>query len=309
MPVSSRHVLEQGPMLAALGKTAARAIAQKARPPRDGRSGAGSFRPAEIVRTVAGPSSELVSAYVAHVGGDPRGYRGKVPPHLFPQWVMPVAADTLAGVPYPITRILNAGCRLQVNAAIPVGERLTVRAALAGIEEDERRALITQRVVTGTPAIPEALEIEIRAIVPLGGGGGGKKRDAGEKPRVPLDAHEILRSRLSADAGLSFAKLTGDFNPIHWIAPAARAAGFRNVILHGFGTFARTFEALNRGLFSGDVTRLRVLDSRFTRPLVLPHDVGFYVKGTSPGEVYVGDALGGPAYASGRFEARPFEQA
>ena len=32
------------------------------------------------------------------------------------------------------------------------------------------------------------------------------------------DAREVQRTRLRADAGLGFAKLTGDFNPIHWLA-------------------------------------------------------------------------------------------
>ena len=306
MPVSSRHVFEQGPMLAALGRTAARALAQKVGSKRPPNGASLPSWPVEIERTADAPSSELVAAYVRHVGGDARAYKGKVPPHFFPHWVMPVAADVLSGLPYPVTKILNAGCRLQVNAPIPLGERLVVGAALVNVEEDGRRALITQRVFTGPASTPQALEVEIRAIVPLGRGGGDKKRDAGDKPRVPLAAREIQRSRLSSDAGLSFAKLTGDFNPIHWVPPAARAAGFRNVILHGYGTFARAFEALARGLFSGDPARLKVLDARFTRPLVLPHDVGFYVSGGLPGEVFVGDALGGPLYMSGRFETRPF---
>ena len=300
MPVSSRYVLQQGPMLAALGKTAARAISQQLAG-RRGKSAAGpaSVPSLEIVRTLAGPSPELVDAYVAHVGGDPRAYKTSVPPHFFPHWVMPVAADTLEGVPYPITRVLNGGCRMQVNRAIPRGEALEVRAQLTSIDDDGRRAVLTQHVVTSTASAPDALVVDIYAIVPLSGGSKDKsKSGAQEKPRVPLDAKEIGFVRLGHDAGLSFAKLTGDFNPIHWVSAAARAAGFRNVILHGFGTLARSAEALNRGVFGGDVKRLRTLDVKFTRPLVLPHEVGFFVSGN---QVFVGDAVGGPAYMTGRF--------
>ena len=116
---------------------------------------------------------------------------------------------------------------------------------------------------------------------------------------MPEGYREIGWLKLNANAGLSFAKLTGDFNPIHWVAPYARAAGFRNVILHGFGTFARCCEQLNRGLLGGDVRRLRVLDAKFTRPLVLPHQVGVYVHQRS---VCVGDGVEGPAYMTGNFE-------
>ncbi|HKU41398.1 MAG TPA: MaoC/PaaZ C-terminal domain-containing protein [Polyangiales bacterium] len=294
MPVSSRYVLQQGPMLATLGKTAAIALTQRMRRKRNGTPHAPS---PEVARNVAPPSPQLMDAFVRHLGGEPRAYRDIVPPHLFPQWVLPVAAETLAGISYPLLRVLNAGCRMQINAPLPRGERLEVRAQLANVDDDGKRALLTQRVVTGTASSPNALVTEIHALVPLARDKSDGARK--ERPRVPDGAREIAFLHLSADEGLSFAKLTGDFNPIHWIRPYAKAAGFRSVILHGFGTFARSVEALNRGVFGGDVHKLRVLEARFTRPLVLPHDVGFYVSGR---EFFVGDAPLGPAYLTGHFE-------
>jgi len=296
MPVSSRYVLQQGPMLATLGKTAAWAVAQRIRPKRNGAS---VHAPApEVVRSIAPPAPALLDAFVRHLGGEARAYREIVPPHFFPHWALPVVGDTLAGISYPLLRILNAGCRMQINAPLPRGERLEVRAQLANIDDDGKRALLTQRVITGTASCPDALIVEIHALVPLArekSDGAARK----ERPRVPSGAREIAFVHLASDAGLSFAKLTGDFNPIHWIKPYAKAAGFRSVILHGFGTFARSVEALNRGLFGGDVHKLRVLEARFTRPLALPHDVGFYVQER---ELFVGDAPLGPAYLTGHFE-------
>ncbi len=302
--VSSLHVLRQGTMLATLGKTAIGALRQS----RQRAHEPGAARPpvttpsAEITRTFAPLSPRLLDDYVQHVGGDPRAYRNEVPPHFFPHWAMPVAAPTLRDLPYPLTRVLNGGCRVQINQPLPRNEALIVRGKLTDIDEDERRVVLTQRVVTGTASAPNALMTDIYAIVPLGGGK-DKGKAAKEKPRVPSDAHEIASFRLGSDAGLSFAKLTGDFNPIHWIPLAARAAGFPNVILHGFGTLARAYEALNRGVFGGDVHRLKVLDVKFTRPLVLPHDLSVFVRAHgADSEVFVGDALGGPAYMTGRFE-------
>jgi len=69
---------------------------------------------------------------------------------------------------------------------------------------------------------------------------------------------------------------------------------------------ARAIEALNRGLFAGDVTALQEIDVRFTRPLVLPARVGVYVRGD---KVWVGDAPGGPAYLEGTFKLRNKGQA
>lgn len=293
-------------MLAMLGKTAARALTQSLRKGANGKSSVVTPGP-EFRRTFAPLPSDLLDQYVSHVGGDARAYKGIVPAHFFPQWSMPVAADALAALPYPILRVLNAGCRMRVHKQLPRGEALHVRAQLAAIDDDGRRALITTRVITGTDSTPDALETEIYAFVPLGKSNGASKdkgngkpaKAVADKPRVPEGSHEIAFTKLRADAGLSFAKLTGDFNPIHWVPAYARASGFRNVILHGFGTFARACEGLNRGLLGGDVRRLSLLEAKFTRPLVLPHSVGVYVRQR---EVYVGDGIQGPAYMTGHFE-------
>ena len=153
------------------------------------------------------------------------------------------------------------------------------------------------------PGPPDALTADMFAIVPLGGGKDSKDgKTAGAKKevaRVPDDARELAYFKLSANAGLDFAKLTGDFNPVHWIPGYARAFGFSNVILHGFGTMARAIEGVNRGVFAGDVTRIKRWTCRFTKPLVLPARAGLYVRGQ---DVFVGVAKGGPAYLVGHFE-------
>ena len=118
---------------------------------------------------------------------------------------------------------------------------------------------------------------------------------------VPKDAQRIAIWQLPVNAGLEFAMLTGDFNPVHWVRPYARAMGFRNRILHGFSTLARTIESLNKELFKGDVSGLQSIDVRFTRPLVLPAAVAVFVKDH---HVYVGDAVGSPSYLEGTFSPR-----
>jgi hypothetical protein len=155
-------------------------------------------------------------------------------------------------------------------------------------------------VVTGTRSAPNALSAEFRALVPLGK---GDKRGKGalDKPRISESAREIAFFELPKRSGLDFAKATGDFNPIHWAPRYAKAMGFRSVILHGFGSLSFTFEGLARGLFAGNVRRIRVLDANFVRPLVLPARAGLYV--WDDGQVGLGDAPGGPAYLLGKYEA------
>ena len=292
------HLVHQGPVLRALGGILFSSLPS---------SSAQSSRvapavPSGWIEAVLPPRPEsLVRDYIRHVGGDPGWYRGVLPLHMFPQWSFPLLARAVAGLPYPTTRIVNAGCWIEVRAPLPAGEPLHVKVRLESIHDDGRRALIVQRVVTGTAEQPEAMTAELRAIVPLAARKPGAARPASAHHRVPLDAKEIAFLRLRGSAGRDFAALTGDVNPIHWFPPAARAAGFRGCILHGFSTLARTVEALNRRVFAGDPRSLSSIDVRFVRPLVLPSSVGVYI--TRSSEAFVGDAPGGGAYLEGRFEA------
>jgi hypothetical protein len=256
-----------------------------------------------IEARVAPPPSGLVRDYVRHVGGDPAWYRGRLPAHLFPQWGLPIAAKALAALAYPIARIMNAGCRIESNTPLPANEPLEVRARIEAVDDDGRRAIITQRIVTGTRTAPEALVADARAFIRLARRTGEEngKRTSEERAVPAENVHEIGFLRIGANAGLDFAKLTGDFNPVHWLAPYARASGFRNCILHGFSTLARAIEALNRARLSGDPYRLRVIDARFTKPVVLPASIGVYVSGD--GRLWVGDAPQGRAYLEAQFEA------
>ena len=296
MAVSNRHILDQGPALSALGRVAIRAIEQQLL---GNKKGASPIVPGPTVEATFPPRrAALVRDYIEHVGGDPEWYRGRVPAHFFPQWAFGLASKVLDGLPYPMARVLNVGCDLTLRAPLPQDEPLMVRANLANIDDDGRRVVLQTRVITSTPSAKDAVIADMFAMVPLkrGDKSNGEKK---ESQRVPEDATEVAHFKLGADAGLDFAKLTGDFNPIHWVRPAARAAGFPNVILHGFATMARAIEGLNQSVFDGDPTRLKVWRCRFTKPLVLPAQAGVF---TENKDVFVGGALSGPAYLVGSYE-------
>ncbi len=302
MAVSSLHIFKQGPVLRALGATALQSLLAK-----KSTLGPPPVTPGDWIEATLPPRDpQLVRDYIRHTGGDVGAYRNTLPPHFFPQWGFGLAAQTLVGLPYPLAKVMNAGCRLEIKRALPANEPLEVKVRLESIDDDGKRAILTQRVVTGTKSAPEALISDMRVFVPLGSRDGKGKPSGAPKvrPTVPLgaDCKELAFFRLGADAGLDFAKLTGDFNPVHWVPAYAKSFGFRNVILHGFGTMARAIEALNRRQFAGAVDRLTSVEVRFTKPLVLPAQVGVYV--TSDNRLFVGDAKGGGAYLEGTFTNR-----
>ena len=295
-----RHLIHQGPVLAALGRVAVSLVTQK-----PGGSLPELPTPLETV-TVPPRPRKLLHDYVRAVGGNPKAYGDTVPAHLFPQWGFPLLSNTYGVLPYPLAKVLNQGCRIEVNQPLPAGEPLQLSAQLTEVREDPGKARITQKLVTGTASAPEALVCEIYATVPL-----PREKTPGEKrkrrppPTVDGDLRELQRWRLPSDAGWQFACLTGDVNPVHWITPYAKIAGFKSVILHGFATLARALEGVTKTRWSGDPWRLKCVDVRFVRPLVLPAKAGLYLEPglvDHPRRLAVGSAPGGLAYMLGTLE-------
>ena len=210
MAVSRKHLFNQGPVIAALGRVAWEAAHQK-----KGASGPAPATPGPALTQIVPPRPpDLVRAYLRAVGGDPRAYRGQVPGHLFPQWGFPLLARTLEGIPYPMAKVLNGGCRIDFNEPLPAGVPLKLRACLDHVDDNGKRAVLRQKLITGTAERPEAIVAYEYAIVPLGGGkekgsnGKPQPKKKKEKARVPEDVRELARWRIGPKAGLDFAQLT-----------------------------------------------------------------------------------------------------
>ena len=297
------HALRQGPTVSAMGRLALRQALTSALPDALTRRPTLMLPGPALTETVPPRDPELLRSYARWCRSDPSSARGAVPPHLFPQWGFPLMMRALADAPWPLARAVNAGCRIEVNRPLPAGEPMSLQARLLRVDENERRAVATLELRTSTASAPDALRCELSVLVPKATSPqvGQRRRASDTQHLVPTDAQEIGYMKIGADAGLEFACLTGDFNPVHWVAPWARAAGFGGPILHGFGTLARALERLNRNVFAGDAHALSSVEVRFTRPVRLPARLGVWY---APGELWVGEAPGAPAHLVGAWTAR-----
>jgi hypothetical protein len=64
--------------------------------------------------------------------------------------------------------------------------------------------------------------------------------------------------------------------------------------------FARAIEGVIASRFCGDVSRARVWDARFVRPLRVPADVALFGR---DGAAWIGDAPGGATYLAMEWSA------
>ena len=81
---------------------------------------------------------------------------------------------------------------------------------------------------------------------------------------------ELARWPLPAGAGRRYARVSGDYNPIHLWPWTARPFGFRAPILHGYATAARTAHALIAQRLRGDACRPAADAHRLPRPAAPP---------------------------------------
>ena len=273
-PISAKHILRQKAVIFGLLRLAAGSAGSRFRKtPR-------STIPGNWIHQHLRPRNmQLVRDYILWTGGDVSRYQNHLPPHFFTHWGFPVLAKTLHHIPYPATRILNQGCRIRRNGDMPSDQPLQVKARLEEIAVDENRARLHQQIVTGTAQSPDAMVCDIYAIVKLSSGANSNRKPA----ILPNDVEVIGSHQFPKHAGLDFAKLTGDFNPIHWVKPMAKLSGFPTTIMHGFGLLAVTIETLNRHLQHKGQGSWRCIDVRFIKALTLPNLGTIYLgKSTKP---------------------------
>lgn len=98
-----------------------------------------------------------------------------------------------------------------------------------------------------------------------------------ELPGSPVDdtapalgaLSELSHWQAPADIGRRYARVSGDYNPIHLSALSARLFGFPQAIAHGLWTKARTLAALHEHLPAANIE----IAVQFQKPVRLPGEV------------------------------------
>jgi hypothetical protein len=275
--VPYRLLRHQLPMLLTgarvVGHTVLNAIVPASRPAASATATATALRIMPVARVIAAPPDALVAEYIRWAGA--AGYGDQLPPHMVSQWSLPLVGELLLHMPYKLTSVINQGVSLRVHGPLPCRVPLHVSATVEQIEEMPGRIKVVVAVITGTAQQPLLVEARLHMSFLLPG-----PRTAKTAPARAAEPAWQTVGRWSADArdGLRFALLTGDFNPIHWCGPLARRSVFRSLVLHGFGSFVRSYEILRQ-----HGVDFKEIDVRFVKPVPLPCAV-LSVQIAPPGE-------------------------
>ena len=211
------------------------------------------------------PSQKLIDHYIYWSGAGIFPYSKQVPPHLFFQLVMPHCIEQLKQTRYSLTRIVNLGCAMKIYSPIQYNAAIKAQICIKRLKESMGRARIVQHIdIFANKKL--ALELEIHTLLPT------ETVEANTPPAKTTDKQpqadftELGVWQAQPWDGGDFALLTGDFNPIHWSNLAGKRSAFGSKVLHGFGTFVRSFELLQANLNRA----VKHIDVRFTAPLQLP---------------------------------------
>ncbi|MGF0242069.1 MaoC family dehydratase [Rhodococcus sp. IEGM1300] len=90
-----------------------------------------------------------------------------------------------------------------------------------------------------------------------------------ENLAITMALTEITRWKAPADIGRQYAKVSGDYNPIHLSAMSAKLFGFPSAIAHGLWNKARTLAALADHLPAANLD----IAVQFKKPVRLPSEV------------------------------------
>lgn len=148
---------------------------------------------------------------------------------------------------------LRDGMRVQV-----VVKACNYRQVDAGLAFD----MATEMTRDGTPVWRETCVFLSRATEPVERTGARPPRP----PKAPKDSHVLAELDVPMRTAWDYARVSGDFNPIHLNDRAARYFGLRGAIVHGMWSLARSLAQSP----SSSAAPIRRIGTQFLTPVQMP---------------------------------------
>ena len=229
-----------------------------------------------------------IERYAAALGFAP----GAVP---LTWWYLPVQRAHMATLlsdafPWRLAGIVHVDNTLSAHAPAPPGTPLLLATRIDFLPPTASGAVYCD-LETVVSANGERILTCTSKYLAVRGQRSGKAR--GERPAVAAGA-VIDRWLLSPSSGRAYARVSGDWNPIHLTRWSARLMGLPAPIIHGMHTLGRTCAALEQAAGR----RVASISVRFTAPVALG-ETAVLTQGAQPDRYVV--FCGGVPAADGAF--------
>jgi acyl dehydratase len=263
----------------------------------------------EAVLTHYKPDPERVEAYRAVCGGAPSEFLPVTYPHVL---VTPIQLALLSSSAFPVRLMGLVHLRNHIEQQRPVriAEAGSLRTWVDGRHDTDRGQefdVHSQLEIDGRPVWSEVCVFMARRLnrdtsKPFGGRiSAGEGVPAPDAEAVQPDSRESIHTssfEAAKDIGWRYARVAGDFNPIHLADFGARLFGFNQAIAHGMWSMARCIAALDARTFDAP-SRVDVV---FKRPVSIPAPLtletwqssagsGFALKGAGKGKLHLAGSV------------------
>ena len=195
-----------------------------------------------------------------------------IPPPLYPVTFLPPILSQLVDdseeMDLNILRVVHAGHKMSWRDAIRPGDEIHTTAKIINMEQRGVNDILDLQIHCKREETV-VVEMGYRLLVR------GKKTARVGKPAGStqvIEKGKVLARKaivVTDDQGIRYAEASGDQNPIHISDEIARSVGLPSAIVHGLCTMALASQVLVDELLDGDPSRLKSMEVRFSRPLLM----------------------------------------
>lgn len=189
-------------------------------------------------------------------------------PPTYPQVLaapLHLALFTAPDFPLNPTGIVHLANRIRLLRPLTAMTPLQLRAGIVAQQHTPRGCELVVRTEAGPPGQSAPWMAEAKLLARYAEPARARRRHRpGPRPR-PMRPLQVFS--LSRNLGRRYARVSGDYNPIHLGTLPARMFGFQRAIAHGMWSLARVLSALT------PLPSPVEIDAEFRRPLLLPSRV------------------------------------
>jgi acyl dehydratase len=213
------------------------------------------------------------------------GPTDSLPPTVASLWETALALELLAvaGVGLPRGGLIHLESEVIPIRPMYASDRLRARVELDRVEAHRKGTVLVLRGRCWNGAG----QLSQESVVKLLARSSTPSLEAGPRTREDDGSREtgwrtLTEFRAAANLGRRYARVSGDYNPIHLWPWSARLLGFRRPILHGACIEAMVAHAIIAEV-GGGPSALRRLQISFRAPLLLPADVRLQIADSDHG--------------------------
>lgn len=213
-----------------------------------------------------------LAAYRSVCGFADSGLLPPTYPHIL-AFALQMQLLTAKDFPFPLLGLIHLGNRIRIFRPMGGVSRVRVGVQVENLQPHAKGATF-DLITTLDDQLGPLWEAQSRMLcrgVKLEG------EPTDDTFQASLVQTEVARWKAPADIGRQYAKVSGDYNPIHLSAASAKLFGFPTAIAHGLWLKARTLAALAEHLPTANIE----ITVQFRKPVRLPGEV--FLLASAPG--------------------------